>query len=114
MIKMDEGNLLHIDFGHFLGNVKKKFGFKRERDPFVLTKEMVRFINIDVEAKIKAGFEEHRPSQDDFKKNNNEISLDDIQKAHEDSMKDEIDEAEIDAKFTNQKVSKNFLLFEKL
>jgi phosphatidylinositol kinase/protein kinase (PI-3 family) len=23
--------------GHFLGNFKKKFGFKRERAPFVLT-----------------------------------------------------------------------------
>lgn len=30
MINVKEGNLFHIDFGHFLGNVKKKFGFKRE------------------------------------------------------------------------------------
>lgn len=29
--------LFHIDFGHFLGNFKSKFGFKRERVPFVLT-----------------------------------------------------------------------------
>jgi hypothetical protein len=26
-----------IDFGHFLGNYKKKFGIKRERAPFVFT-----------------------------------------------------------------------------
>ena len=31
------GNLFHIDFGHFLGNFKKKFGIRRERAPFVLT-----------------------------------------------------------------------------
>ena len=35
------GNLFHIDFGHFLGNIKTKFGFKRERAPFVLTPDFV-------------------------------------------------------------------------
>lgn len=34
------GKLFHIDFGHFLGNVKSKFGFKRERAPFVFTPDM--------------------------------------------------------------------------
>jgi phosphatidylinositol-4,5-bisphosphate 3-kinase catalytic subunit alpha/beta/delta len=32
-----KGQLFHIDFGHFLGNYKKKYGFKRERAKFVLT-----------------------------------------------------------------------------
>lgn len=45
MINREEGNFLHIDFGHFLGNVKKKFGVKRERDPFVFSKELAFFIN---------------------------------------------------------------------
>jgi len=35
-----EGHFFHIDFGHFLGNFKKKFGVNRERSPFVFTKIM--------------------------------------------------------------------------
>eukprot|EP01062_Namystynia_karyoxenos_P028709 TRINITY_DN21706_c0_g1_i1.p1 TRINITY_DN21706_c0_g1~~TRINITY_DN21706_c0_g1_i1.p1 ORF type:complete len:1228 (+),score=464.43 TRINITY_DN21706_c0_g1_i1:95-3685(+) len=36
MMKRD-GTLFHIDFGHFLGNFKTKFGFKRETAPFIFT-----------------------------------------------------------------------------
>ena len=32
-----DGFLFHIDFGHFLGNYKKKFGYQRETTPFVFT-----------------------------------------------------------------------------
>ena len=39
MIK-DNGIFFHIDFGHILGNFKKKFGIQRERSPFLLTPEM--------------------------------------------------------------------------
>jgi len=35
-----DGHLFHIDFGHFLGNFKKKFGVNRERAAFVFTPEM--------------------------------------------------------------------------
>lgn len=35
-----DGHLFHIDFGHFLGNFKQKFGINRERAAFVLTPEM--------------------------------------------------------------------------
>ena len=45
MVNVDTGTLLHIDFGHILGDKKKKFGIERERDPFVLTREMAFFIN---------------------------------------------------------------------
>ena len=34
------GCLFHIDFGHFLGNFKSKFGVRRERSPFVFTPQM--------------------------------------------------------------------------
>ena len=43
----DEGRLFHIDFGHFLGHFKKKYGIKRERVPFVLTEDFVRVITKD-------------------------------------------------------------------
>lgn len=39
-----DGRLFHIDFGHFLGNFKSKFGYKRERAPFVFTPEMAYVI----------------------------------------------------------------------
>jgi len=44
------GQLFHIDFGHFLGNFKTKFGVKRERVPFVLTMDFIHIItkgNVD-------------------------------------------------------------------
>jgi hypothetical protein len=36
-----DGRFLHIDFGHFLGNFKTKFGYKRETAPFVLVTQFV-------------------------------------------------------------------------
>lgn len=39
------GQLFHIDFGHILGHFKEKFGFRRERVPFVLTNDFVYVIN---------------------------------------------------------------------
>jgi phosphatidylinositol-4,5-bisphosphate 3-kinase catalytic subunit alpha/beta/delta len=45
MINVIEGNFLHIDFGHFLENKKEKFGYRRERDPFVFTPEIAYFVN---------------------------------------------------------------------
>ncbi|XP_073944342.1 phosphatidylinositol 3-kinase 92E [Choristoneura fumiferana] len=44
MVK-ETGQLFHIDFGHFLGHFKQKFGFKRERVPFVLTHDFIHVIN---------------------------------------------------------------------
>ena len=36
----ENGNFFHIDFGHFLGNYKSKFGIKREKAPFIFTPAM--------------------------------------------------------------------------
>jgi phosphatidylinositol-4,5-bisphosphate 3-kinase len=51
MVKSD-GHLFHIDFGHFLGNFKSKFGVRRERAPFVFTPEMAFVIG---GKKLRAG-----------------------------------------------------------
>ncbi|XP_046311962.1 phosphatidylinositol 4,5-bisphosphate 3-kinase catalytic subunit delta isoform-like isoform X3 [Marmota monax] len=40
----ENGQLFHIDFGHFLGNFKTKFGINRERVPFILTHDLVHVI----------------------------------------------------------------------
>jgi phosphatidylinositol kinase/protein kinase (PI-3 family) len=37
-----QGTFFHIDFGHFLGNIKKKLGIKRETAPFIFTPAMQR------------------------------------------------------------------------
>ncbi|XP_045108091.1 phosphatidylinositol 4,5-bisphosphate 3-kinase catalytic subunit alpha isoform-like isoform X2 [Portunus trituberculatus] len=39
-----DGMIFHIDFGHILGNFKKKFGIPRERAPFVLTSDFLLVI----------------------------------------------------------------------
>mmetsp|Transcript_9981 Transcript_9981/g.13709 ORF Transcript_9981/g.13709 Transcript_9981/m.13709 type:complete len:1266 (+) Transcript_9981:125-3922(+) len=43
MIKK-KGNLFHIDFGHFLGHFKTKFGFEREKAPFVFTPQYAHIL----------------------------------------------------------------------
>ncbi len=37
--------LSDIDFGHFLGNFKQKFGVKRERSPFVFTPQYAQVLD---------------------------------------------------------------------
>ncbi|CAI2363985.1 unnamed protein product [Moneuplotes crassus] len=108
MLNMDEGNLFHIDFGHFLGNVKKKYGFKRERDPFVLTKEMVAFININIEDKLK-GEESYIPIS-----SRKEMSLQDFQNLQDEAIFDEINGNYYGEGKPNKKKTKNFQLFESL
>ncbi|MDP2437615.1 MAG: hypothetical protein Q8P67_17880 [archaeon] len=38
------GHFFHIDFGHFLGHFKSKFGVERERAPFIFTKQMAHIL----------------------------------------------------------------------
>jgi hypothetical protein len=46
MIKKN-GELFHIDFGHFLGHFKSKMGIKRERAPFVFTRQFQNVLGDD-------------------------------------------------------------------
>lgn len=43
MVK-NNGELFHIDFGHFLGHFKYKYGIKRERAPFIFTREFKKVL----------------------------------------------------------------------
>ena len=40
------GELFHIDFGHFLGHFKYKMGIKRERAPFVFTSQFKSVLDV--------------------------------------------------------------------
>lgn len=53
-----DGFLLHIDFGHFLGNYKKKFGYQRETTPFVFTAQYAHVLRRG--AKTSEAFESFR------------------------------------------------------
>ena len=58
MVKRN-GELFHIDFGHFLGHFKYKMGIKRERAPFVFTKQFQNVLGgekSDLYAKFKDMF----------------------------------------------------------
>ena len=52
MIEKETGKFLHIDFGHFLDNKKVKLYFTRDREKFILSKElhffMKHFCEIDI------------------------------------------------------------------
>ena len=50
------GQFFHIDFGHFLGNFKSKWGINRERSPFVFTNAM-KFVMEQEEHYIYEDFE---------------------------------------------------------
>ncbi|XP_069808018.1 phosphatidylinositol 4,5-bisphosphate 3-kinase catalytic subunit delta isoform-like [Dendropsophus ebraccatus] len=40
----ETGQLFHVDFGHIFGKFKTKFGFRRERTPFILTSDFLHVI----------------------------------------------------------------------
>lgn len=54
------GQLFHIDFGHILGHFKEKFGFRRERAPFVMTHDFIHVITKGQTKKEAAEFQRFR------------------------------------------------------
>ena len=67
------GELFHIDFGHFLGHFKYKMGIKRERAPFVFTRQFQNVLGNDNSAlflefkeKLQKGYLILRKNRDDI------------------------------------------------
>lgn len=56
----EDGRIFHIDFGHFLGHFKKKFGINRERVPFVLTDDFLHVIARGSDLRKSGNFEPFR------------------------------------------------------
>lgn len=120
MVNKNNGNLFHIDFGHFLGNIKKKYGIKRERDPFVFTKEMAKFIKMDVEKLIMAV--EGANHEGTKYVEDNPFTADDLLLSRESSTDFRsttfIESSHFDEKFStqlrNECINDNFYLFIKL
>jgi hypothetical protein len=48
MMNKGSGKFFHIDFGHFLDHCKAKLGVKRDREPFIFSKEL-RFLMVGFE-----------------------------------------------------------------
>ena len=44
MLEKFTGRFFHIDFGHFLGHFKTKYGFERDVEPFIFSREMRYFV----------------------------------------------------------------------
>ena len=70
MIKKN-GELFHIDFGHFLGHFKYKMGIKRERAPFVFTRQFQTVLGddnsklfLEFKEKLKRGYTILRNNKD--------------------------------------------------
>ena len=53
MLQRHSGKFFHIDFGHFLNHSKFKFGWKRDREPFVYSEELRYFLRHFGELKIE-------------------------------------------------------------
>jgi hypothetical protein len=118
MVNKNNGNLFHIDFGHFLGNIKKKFGITRERDPFVFTKEMAKFIKTDLEKLIMKAEGSNHAGHTNVE--DNLYNADDLTMSRSDSMRSSVHirSSVFDDRFStqlrNECISDNFYLFIKL
>ena len=64
MLQNETGKFFHIDFGHFLGHGKAKLGFKRDREPFILSREMQYFLKHFSEIKIEQQKAEQQHQQE--------------------------------------------------
>jgi phosphatidylinositol-4,5-bisphosphate 3-kinase len=76
MVQQD-GHFLHIDFGHFLGNFKKKLGYQREGAPFHYSPACDYVINGDSKKKDKAE-KKDKPEKKEKKEKKDMLDLPDV------------------------------------
>lgn len=69
MLHNPTGKFFHIDFGHFLDHGKSKHGFKRDREPFIYSKELQYFLRHFDDVKVRESTpNENNKRKEDFKK----------------------------------------------
>ena len=63
MLQNESGRFFHIDFGHFLGHGKLKFGFNRDREPFIFSDELHYFLKYFSEVSIKRKYKDEKEEE---------------------------------------------------
>ena len=78
MLHNASGTFFHIDFGHFLGHGKKKLGFLRDREPFILSNELHYFLKYFCLINVRNAAADKEDSRNDDSHMNKSHEKDDV------------------------------------